>query len=313
MQMCIQRSMLILPVNVQRFVEKAYLRGADAIVLDLEDAVPFSEKERARKLVKDAIVIAGRGGADVLVRVNNDPAMLNADLEAAVYPGLHGVFMPKVETPEQINDLETKLSDIEHQRGIPIGRTRIAVHVESPKGVLKMWEIVAAGTRVESMSMGVDDYCLNLGIEPSKEGMELLVPLSTMTIVCKAAGISPMGVFGSVAGFRDAVGFERAARRSCELGCTGAFCIHPDQVPILNRVFTPAAARIEQARRIVAAFEEGLKSGRAAVSLENRMVDPPIYKQALLVIERADAIAELEQRKAQTLARAGHIDVSSKE
>lgn len=305
MQTRIQRSMLILPVHVRRFVEKAYLRGADAIVLDLEDSVPPAEKDNARKMVKDSIGVAGLGGADALVRVNNDPALLDADLDAAVNPGLHAVFMPKVETPEQIKALEAKLSEIELRRGIPVGETKVAVHIESPKGVLRMQEIVAAGTRVESMSMGVDDYCLSLGIESSEERLELLMPMTMMVILCKSAGINPMGVFGSVAGFRDAVGFERAACRSCDIGCTGAFCIHPDQVPILNRVFSPPPVRIERARRIVAAFEEGLKSGRAAVSLDNRMVDPPIYKQALLVIERAEAIMELELRKAQALARAG--------
>ena len=311
MQTRIQRSMLILPVNVPRFVEKAYLRGADAIVLDLEDAVPRSEKDNARQLVKDAVVMAGQGGADVLVRVNNDPALLDKDLEATVHPGLHAVFMPKIEAPEQITALGAKLSDIELRRGIQVGQTKVAVHIESPRGVLKLQDIVAAGTRVESVSMGVDDYCLSLGIEPSEDAMELLLPVSMMIIVCKAAGISPMGIFGSVAGYRDAVGFERAARQSCDIGCTGAFCIHPDQVPILNRVFSPPPARIEHARRVVAAFEEGLKNGRASVSLDNRMVDPPIYKQALLVIERAEAISNLEQRKAQALTRAGHTNECS--
>jgi len=296
--------MLILPVNVPRFVEKSYKRGADAIALDLEDAVPPSEKANARKLVKDAITTAGRGGADVLVRINNEPDMMDDDLDASVYPGLHGIFIPKVESAEDVAGLESKIVHLEKKRGMEPGSTKVSLHIESPSGVLRMPELASAGTRTESMSIGVDDYCLHLGVEPSEEATELLFPLSTMIVVCKSNGISPLGIFGTVAGFRDAAGFERAARRGCDIGCTGAFCIHPDQVQILNRVFSPSPAKVEHARRVVAAFEEGLKSGRASVSLDNRMVDTPIYKQALMILERAKAIAELERRKAEALASA---------
>lgn len=300
----IQRSMLILPVNVPRFVEKAYQRGADVIALDLEDAVPPAEKANARKLVKDAIVSAGRGGADVLVRINSDADMMDDDLDASIYPGLHGIFIPKVDSAEQVVSLESRIARLEEKRGLEPGSVKVSLHIESPLGVLRMPEIASAGTRTESMSIGVDDYCVHLGVEPSEEAAELLFPLSTLIVVCKAYGISPMGIFGTVAGFRDAEGFERAAHRGREMGCTGAFCIHPDQVQILNRVFSPPPARVEHARRVAAAFEEGLKSGRASVSLDNRMVDTPIYKQALLVLEQAKAVAELERRKAEALGRA---------
>lgn len=298
----VQRSMLILPANVPRFVEKAYRRGADAVVLDLEDSVPPTEKQQTRTVLKEAVGAVGKGGADVLVRVNNEPELLGADLDAAVMPGLHALFVPKVETPKDVLSLEDRITALEKARGISLGTIKTSLHIESPRGLLNIREIVAAGTRTESMSLGVDDYCLHLGVEPTEEASELLFPLTVLVTACKAGGISPLGIMGTVAGFRDPAGFERAAQRGRGLGCAGAFCIHPDQVPILNRVFTPSPAMVDHARRVVAAFEAGLKTGRASVSLDNRMVDTPIYKQALRVLERAAAVEAREREKEAALA-----------
>lgn len=303
MRMQIQRSLLILPVNVPRFVEKAYTRGADSVMLDLEDAVPQDQKDKARALVKDSIPIAGRGGADVFVRVNNEDSFLRADVDASVHPGLYGIFLPKVESGEDVAKLERHIEHLEVERGIPPGTIALSLHIESPLGILKLQEIAGASQRTESMSIGSDDYCLQLGVEASEEGSELLFPFYMMVTVCKAAGIRPMGILGSVAGFRDLEAFRRAAERGRGLGSTGAFCIHPDQVGVLNKVFSPSPSDVEHASRVVQAFEEGLSKGRASVTLDDRMVDTPVYKRAKLALERAEAIAELEQRKAEALNR----------
>lgn len=299
----VQRSMLILPAHNLRFVEKAYLRGADAIVLDLEDSVPPGEKENARKLVREAMHLVGKGGADVLVRVNNAPAHLLDDIQAAVSPGLHGIFLPKVESPDQVADVEAAITELEREQSMEPGSVKLSLHVESPLGILNVKETAAAGSRAESMSLGVDDYCLHLGIEPSDDCTELIFPLTMMVIASKAYQISPLGILGTVAGFRDVEGFEKAAERGRNLGCSGAYCIHPNQVPILNRVFSPAPVKVDHARRAVAAFEEGVSQGKAAVSLDGRMVDTPIYKQARLLLDRAEAVEQVERRKAEALQK----------
>jgi len=298
MNAVIQRSMLILPINNPRFVEKAHLRGADVVVLDLEDAVPPGEKAAARGLVKDALGRVGRGGADVIVRVNNDPEHLEPDLHAAVIPGLHGIFLPKIESREEIQRVEAIISDLEDKRAIPRGKVKLSLHVESPLGVLNLQQIASAGERGESVSLGVDDYCFQLGIEPSSEGTELLLPLTMMVIASRAAGRIPLGIVGTVADFQDTDRFERAAVAGRNLGCCGGYCIHPGQVPILNRVFSPSPAAVEHARRAIEAFEEGVKQGRAAVNLDGSMVDTPIYRRARQLLERAVAIEEVERRKA---------------
>ncbi len=299
----IRRSVLILPVNNPKFVEKAYLRGADGIMLDLEDSVPAAEKETARKMVKNSIPLVTRGGVDVIVRVNKDPSLLLLDLEASVHPGLDAIVLPKTESADEVHNLEAQLEKLENLRGIEPGHVKISLLIETPQGVLKAQEIAGASPRIESMSIGNEDYMMELGVEPSPDCLEILFPLSWLVTICKAAGISPRGLLGSIAEFRDLKGFERAAARARQLGCEGASCIHPAQVEVLNRVFSPSPEKIEYAQRVVDVFEEGLRQGTASVNLDGRMVDIPVYERAKRIFERASAIAKLEERKDKALVR----------
>lgn len=298
-----RRSSLILPVNVPRFVEKAYARGADAIVLDLEDSVPPQEKASARKLVQGSLAVAGRGSAEVLVRVNNDPALLTDDIDAAVHPGLDGLSIPKAETAAQIQAIVAQVERLERARGLTAGHVRLSLALETPRGFLAIEEIARSSDRIATMSIGVEDYCLELGVEPSADGMELLYPVAHLVTVCKVVGVQPTGLVGSIAGFRDLAVFEGAAQRARQLGCEGAGCIHPDQVTVLNRVFTPDPAKVEHARRVVEAFEDGVRRGTASVNLDGKMVDVPVYKRAQVVLARATVVAETERRKADALRR----------
>ena len=298
-----RRSSLILPVNVPRFVEKAGLRGSDAVVLDLEDSVPAAEKAAARGLVRGALPIAGRGGAEVVVRLNNDPALLWDDVEASVHPGLDGLALPKAESPEQIHELVRRVEALERQRGLAPGHVRLSLAIETPRGLLRAEAIAHASPRIATMGVGVEDYCLELGVEPSPDGIELLYAVSHVVAVCKVAGVQPTGLMGSIAGFRDLPAFERGADRARQLGCEGAGCIHPDQVAVLNRVFSPDPAKVDYARRVVDAFEDGVRRGTASVNLDGKMVDVPVYKRALVILGRARAIEETERRKAEARAR----------
>ncbi len=299
----IVRSVLILPVNNRRFVDKACRRGADAVMLDLEDSVPTSEKENARGLVKEALYLAGRGGGQVHVRVNNEPEMLLADIRASIHPGLDCLVLPKVESAAAVVQVADQIEELEQERGLEPGRIGLSLVIETPKGFLNLQDIAEASPRTESMSIGPEDYCLELGVEPSPEGLEILYPLAMIVTVCKVLGLRPYGLLGSVAGFKDLEGYERAAARARQMGCEGAICIHPDQVAILNRVFSPEPQQVVRARRVVEAFEAGLERGTASVNVDGRMVDLPVYRRAKAVFDRALAIEELESGKAKALAR----------
>ena len=298
-----RRSSLILPVNQPRFVERAYTRGADAIVLDLEDSVPAAEKANARTLVKDALPLAARGGAEVSVRVNNEPGLLEHDIDAAVHPGLDNLNVPKAESADQIRAIAAQVERLERARGLASGHVQFSLAVETPLGLLNARELATSSPRIRTMSVGVEDYCLALGVEPSPEGTELMYAVSYLVTICKAVGVEPTGLVGSIAGFRDLATFEGAAVRARQLGCLGAGCIHPDQVVVLNRVFTPDPAKSEYARRVVEAFEEGVRKGTASVNLDGKMVDVPVYRRALVILERARAVEATERRKAEALAR----------
>jgi citrate lyase subunit beta/citryl-CoA lyase len=299
----IRRSTLILPVNIPHFVEKAYQRGADGVLLDLEDSVPPQEKESARRLVKDSIPVAARGGAEVFVRVNKAPDLLEQDLEASVHSGLDGITFPKTESAEEVHNLLRQVESLEKKRGLTPGHIAIALIIETPRGVLNIGAIASASPRVKFMSVGPEDYCLELGVEPSPDGMELFYAVSRMVVTAKANGIRPMGLLGSIGGFRDLVKYEEAAKRGRQLGCEGASGIHPDQIKVLNRVFSPDPEKVEQARRAAEAFEEGLKRGTASVNVDGKMVDVPVYNRARLILERAKAVEEVERRKAEALRR----------
>ena len=301
----VRRSSLILPVNVPRFIEKAHTRGADAIVLDLEDSVPAAEKASARKLVKDALLLVERGGAEIAVRVNNDPALLSDDIDASVWPGLASLSIPKVETAAEIERLAAQVERLERARGLPVGHVKLSIAIETTKGLLACASIATASPRIVTMGVGPEDYCLSLGVEPSADGIELLYGVSMVVTVCKTVGIQAVGLLGSIADFRDLAAFEGAASRARNLGCEGAGCIHPEQVVVLNRVFSPDPQKVEYARRAVDAFEEGVKRGTASVNLDGKMVDVPVYHRAQLILQRANAIAELERTKAAALKRLG--------
>lgn len=298
-----RRSSLILPVNVPRFVEKAATRGSDAITLDLEDSIPPAEKANARALVRAALPVAGRGGAEVVVRVNNEPALLWDDVAASVHPGLDGIALPKAESPEQIRELVRRIEALESARGIPAGHVRLSLAIETPRGLLRAEAIAASCDRIATLGVGVEDYCLELGVEPSADGAELLYPVARVVTVAKAAGIQPTGLVGSIASFRDLGAFEASAARARQLGCEGAGCIHPDQVAVLNRVFSPDPDKVAYARRVVEAFEEGLKRGTASVNLDGKMVDIPVVKRAEVILARAKLIEDTERYKAEARAR----------
>jgi citrate lyase subunit beta/citryl-CoA lyase len=237
----------------------------------------------------------------VLVRVNNEQTMLYADLYASIHPGLHGIVLPMVETRQEVMELESNVEKLEKERNLAVGRIRFLLIIESPRGLLNAYDIALASHRVESMTIGPEDYCLKLGVEPSNDGIELLYPLSQIVTICKGAGIMPMGLLGSIAGFQDLEAFEGSAARARQLGCVGAACIHPKQVEVLNRVFSPSPEEIKFAQRVVGAFEDGLSKGLGSVNLNGKMVDIPVYKRAKRITLRAKAIEKIERAKREAL------------
>jgi citrate lyase subunit beta / citryl-CoA lyase len=301
----VRRSSLIMPVNVPAFVEKAHLRGADAICLDLEDSIPPTEKDRARTLVKDALPKAARGGADVTVRINRPWQLGREDLDAVIWPGLAGVNFPKPETVEELQRVDEEIGRLERARGIEAGTVKIGTSIESVAGFFNAREIAFATSRLVAIGQGSEDFTLDLEIEPTADGIELLYPKLFMVLLARQAGLYPMGTMRGVADFRDLDGYRLAVRTAATVGYRGASCIHPMQVPILNEGFSPPAAQVEHARRVIEVYDEAEAQGRASVALDGKMIDIPVVVRARRLLARAERIAAMEARKRAALAAIG--------
>ena len=297
------RSLLFVPVTAKRFVDGAARRGADAIILDLEDSIAASEKERARTLVPQAAEIVSRGGADVVVRVNRPLRLAVRDIEAAVSPGVLALALPKVDSPEHVRLLAEIVDEVEAERGLAPGTTRFIAMVETAAAFFRMAEIARAHPRLCALNLGAEDFALSAGILPDAEG--LFMPKQMAVFAARAAGIMPLGFIGTVAEFHDLDGFRQTIRRSRRLGFIGASVIHPSQIAILNEEFRPSAAEIDHASRVVAAYEKAFAEGVGAVTVDGKMIDVPIVERARLLLERETAIADREKmREAAAMSRA---------
>lgn len=282
------RSLLYVPANVPRFVEKAHTRGADAIIVDLEDSVLPAEKPAARRLVPEVSAQVGRAGADVLVRVNRPWRQLIPDLEAVVSPAVAALVLPKLADGGHVREIAGVVAELEAERGMAPGHTRFFGLVETAAGLFNLREIAGADPRLVGLSLGSEDFALDVGMAPEPDG--LFQPTMDAVFAARAAGILPLGFVGSIAGFGDIEAFRALIQRSAKLGFEGASCIHPAQVPVLNDCFGVTAEALAQAERVIAAFETAEAEGRGSFELDGRMIDIPIVVRAERLLARHRAI-----------------------
>jgi citrate lyase subunit beta/citryl-CoA lyase len=291
----IWRSLLFVPANNGRFIDKAHTRGADGIILDLEDSVPAAERPQARRKLQDSATLAARGGADVLVRINADADDARADLDAAVHAGVRALLVPKVDDAAQLRRLSEQVAGLESARGLVAGSVGFVVLVESAVGLLNVASIASADPRILALELGGEDFALSTGMVPDPE--TLAVPKQMVLYAARAAGVIPLGILGSIADYADLDAYRVTAERSRRFGFEGAACIHPSGVPILNEVFTPGDAEAAHAQRIVDAYARAQEAGSGAVSIDGRMVDVPVVERAQKLLARLQAIRAREARE----------------
>jgi citrate lyase subunit beta/citryl-CoA lyase len=288
------RSLLFVPVTVQKFVDGAAARGADGIILDLEDSIPVADKPRARTLIQQAAEVVGAKGADVTVRINRPWRETMRDLEASIGPRIKALLLPKIDSAEHVQMIAEVVDELEAERGMPIGTTKFVAMVETAAAFFRVTEIARAHPRVVAITLGSEDFALSAGILPEAEA--LLYPKQQIVFAARAAGVLPLGFVGTVADFRDLDDFRQVVRRSRRLGFVGASVIHPGQIAILNQEFRPTKEEVASAIRIVAAYEEAVRENRGAIVVDGKMVDVPIVERAKSVLAREGAIAARERR-----------------
>ena len=276
------RSILFVPVTSDRFLAKAHLRGADAIQLDLEDSVPLDAKHEARTRLPAAVEQLAAHGLDVTVRINRPWLDAIEDLRVAVRPGVKAITLPKVDDAGHVRALDELVGELERQAGLPVGAIGFMLLIESPTALPRLAELACACPRVVAMTLGPEDYALAAGCTTDPES--LMVASMLVAQAASAAGIKALGFVGSIAGFDDLEQFEQVIAQARRLGFTGAQVIHPAQVPILNRQFSPSEQELAWAEKILVATEQATAQGLAAFAVDGKMVDRPIIERARRIL-----------------------------
>ncbi len=289
--MPLPRSFLYVPANREKFLNKAIGLPADAFILDLEDSVPVPEKENARAGVKaTAPKIADHR---VWVRVNGfETGLAEADLDAVIgVKGIAGIFLPKVETRDDVLRWDRTIAALEKTRGLNVGSTRLVISIESALGVLNAYDMSVAASRVASLSFGgAQDGDLNtdLGCIWSSDGPEMMTARGMALIAARAARFdSPLdGVFADV---RDPEGFAKDTALSRRLGYRGRKLIHPSQIEPCNRLYAPSERELDYYARVLEAFDKALAQGRASTTVDGKMIDVAMANAARRALDEAVA------------------------
>jgi citrate lyase subunit beta/citryl-CoA lyase len=281
------RSLLFCPANMPRFIAKAHSRGADAIILDLEDSVPETEKASARKGLMEAAGTVGQAEADICVRINRPLEQAVEDITAAVGHRVNALVIPKVAGPEHLQLLAEVVSSREAILGIPLGHTTFVALVETAEAIAKLALIARADSRLVAMGVGGEDLATDLDAESSADTLYVAKMLGVHA--ARAAGILPLGVLSSVANIDRLDEYRAMLQRSRNLGFACATCVHPTHVALINEAYGPSRAALERAQRLIAAFDAAQAQGHGAFNFEGTMIDKPVAERARRLLARARA------------------------
>jgi citrate lyase subunit beta/citryl-CoA lyase len=285
------RSVLFVPGHREHMLAKSLAYPADALLPDLEDSVPPAEKAVARATVQT--FLSQVRDHTVFVRVNSVAGGdAQSDLEAVVVPGISGVFVPKIESAQQIVQLSSWLDHLESAAGLPNGNIGVVPMIESAMGVVKCIEIATSSPRIATLCIGsAEDGDLHgdLGCEWSPESPAMLYARSRFLLEARAAGVEyPLD--GVYARLDDEVGLIADTELSRRLGYSGRTLVHPKQIEHVNRIYSPSPEEVNRARRLLAAFEEAGAAGTGAIRFEGRLVDAAMAAKARSILGRASLI-----------------------
>jgi citrate lyase subunit beta / citryl-CoA lyase len=282
-------SRLYIPGNTPSMMINAGIYNANGIILDLEDSVAPEKKDEARLLVRNALRQVNFYGAERMVRINQLPRGLD-DLEEIVPHNVHVVLLPKCESKEQIHAINVRIHTIQKSKKIKTDIYLMPI-IESALGVIRAYEIASAAQNIVAVAIGLEDYCADLGVQRSKEGFESQFAKSYLVNACRAAGVQAIdSVFSD---FQDEEGLRKTVLQSKSIGFEGIGCIHPNQIKPVHDSFAPQEDEIIKAQAIVQVFEKAKENGLGVVALGSKMIDAPVVKRSVQLIERAIALGRL--------------------
>ena len=288
------RSLLFVPGTRLDRVDKALATAADAVIIDLEDAVPLAEKTAARAAVGQRL--AGLNATKIIVRVNAiNTVYFQDDIQQVVCRGLSGIIVPKVESAEDIVLINDAILRAEHAKGLQPGLLPMIGLIETARAVDNISQITRAETqpkRLYTVAFGAADYTLDLGIEMTAEGNELQYARSRLPIACRAAEIEPPLDTPFMLDLKSMSGLQADTIRAKQMGFQGKLCIHPNQIDIVNRVFSPQPEEVQLAHKIIQAFEKAEAAGQGAIQMEGKFVDYPVVARARRIVKIASSLED---------------------
>ncbi len=280
----IRRSRLYLPGNEPKFFLNAGLHQPDGIILDLEDSVAHTEKDAAQLLVRNALRKVDFYGSERMVRINQLPRGLE-DLKFIVPHNVHVILIPKCESREQVIEVEAEINRIKKEYNISSDIFLMPI-IESALGIIRAYEIATASNNVCALTIGLEDYTADIGTQRTLEGKESFFARSMIVNAAKAAGVQAIDTVFSDVG--DMEGLRNSVLEARSLGFEGKGCIHPRQIPIVHEGFAPTIDEVDKAKRIVDAFKEAEAKGLGVVSIGSKMVDAPVVKRAIRILELSE-------------------------
>jgi citrate lyase subunit beta/citryl-CoA lyase len=311
-KMIVRRTKLYVPVNREKFVEKAWTRDADCIILDLEDSIAPNDKATARKMIKDVIPNVSRGGAEIQVRINRE--FEEEDLDAAVIPGLTGLMITKCESAAEIEHLDELVKQLEKERNLPEGNIQFDLIFETARGIINVERVATASPRIVSITTGQADLSVDLGFTRLKElnFEQFFYAENKVLYAAHAAKVQPHGIgaqsnvdFSSISMGPESI--LKACRHAYCMGYMGTSVIHPGWIKAANEGFTPPQEEVNLAQKLKVFLDEAYANGQGAVSLDGRMYDIANMKHVDNIIARAEAIKKREAEKAAALKATGKI------
>ena len=283
------RSLLFVPGNQPRMLDRASRLAPDAFIPDMEDSVPDAEKANARAITAAHLDSLAANGVTVIPRLNSlDTGLLDHDLAAVVGPRIYGVSVGKINTPADIALISAKLDALERKAGLEIGNTKLLPWIETAQAIVNVYDICAASPRIIAAAFGAEDFTNDMGIERAEDESETAYARSAIAIAARAANVLALDT--PYFSFRDPDGLRRNAQAARQIGFKGKFAIHPAQIDIINETFSPSPAELEQARRVVEAFQEAERIGRGSTSLDGKVVDVPVVKRAQALLDLAQSL-----------------------
>lgn len=289
--MVLLRSLLFVPGNRPDMIEKTRTAPADAVVLDMEDAVPLSEKAAARATVAKLVPGLALRGQMVFVRVNGmATGLTEEDVAAAVATGVDGLSLPKAESAEDIAQMDALIRGAENKQGLKVGSIRLIPWIETARGVMHAYEILSASPRLIGAAFGADDFTRDMGVKRTKEATEQFFPRASIGLAARVAGVLALDT--PWVDFKDEEGLFRDTRLARLLGFKGRFCIHPRQIEAVNKIFTPSPEEIDLARKTVAAYDAAAAQGKGAIQYEGQMVDTAGVERLRKLLSLADELSK---------------------